>query len=78
MEFFTVPCPGRGEFFIDGISVGENKSNGELNVFQCNPGHHCISMNCIVGERCKVSRQLVNIIDTNPISPMEVPFECAS
>ena len=78
MEFFTVPCPGRGEVFIDGVSLGENKSNGELNVFQCNPGHHYISMKCLVGKSCDVPKQLVNIINTNPISPMEVPLECAS
>ena len=78
MEFFTVPCPGRGEGFIDGISLGENKSNGELNVFQCNPGNHYISMNCMVEKRCRVSKQLVNIINTNPITPMEVDFKCAS
>jgi hypothetical protein len=78
MEFFTVSCSGRGEVFIDDNSLGENKSDGELNVFQCNPGNHYISMNCMVGKPCRVSKQLVNIINTNPISPMEVYFKCAS
>ena len=76
MEFFKVPCPDRGEVFIDDNLLGENKSNGELNVFQCDPGNHYISMKCLVGRHCQVPKQLIGIIDTNPISPMEVPFVC--
>jgi hypothetical protein len=77
MEFFNVPCPKRGEVFIDGSSLGENKSDGELNVFQCNPGNHYISMNCLAGNSCQTRRQLKNITDTNPINPLGVPFQCA-
>jgi hypothetical protein len=78
MEFFTVPCPGRGEVFIDGSSLGENKRNSELNVFQCNPGMHDISLTCRVGKHCTELQQSKEIINTNPIRPMEVPFICAS
>ena len=78
MEFFKVLCPDRGEVFIDGSSLGENKSDGELNVFQCNPGIHNISLTCRVGKHCMERQQFTEIINTNPISPMGVPFICAS
>jgi hypothetical protein len=78
MEFFTVPCPGRGHVFIDGGSLGENNSVDALNVFQCNPGYHNISLTCLVGKNCRAPVQFRKIIATNPIEPMEVPFLCAS
>ena len=81
MEFITVSCPGKrdkGEVFIDASSQGESKTDDELNVFQCNPGHHYISMRCLVGKECRESTQLVGIVGTNPIQPMEVPFQCAT
>lgn len=78
MEFFKVPCPDRGVVFIDGSPQGENKSDDQLNVFQCNPGTHYISLTCQVGRRCMEMQQSKEIINTNPISPMKVPFTCAS
>ena len=77
MEFFKVPCPDRGEVFIDDSFLGENKNNGELNVFQCNAGNHNISMKCLVGKNCQSLVKLIDIINTNPIHPMEVRFICA-
>jgi hypothetical protein len=76
MEFFTVPCPGRGQVFIDDSSLGDNKSIDDLNVFQCNPGYHKLSLICLVGKHCRESMQFRKIIATNPIEPMEVPFIC--
>jgi hypothetical protein len=78
MEFFTAPCPGRGQVFINGVFLGENKSIDELSVFQCNPGYHNISLTCLVGKHCRESVQFKKITATNPIEPMEVPFICAS
>ena len=81
MEFFMVSCPGKGdkgEVSIDSSPQGENITDDELNVVQCNPGHHNISMMCLVGKACRESIQSIEIIGTNPIQPMEVPFLCAT
>lgn len=79
MEFFTVPCPGRGQVSIDGNVQGENKEQGSDKpvIFQCGRGLHDISMACLVGKTCSVQVQRVEVGGTNPIEPMEVPFTCA-
>lgn len=87
MQFFKVPCPGRGTVSIDGKPQGENKQAGReesdtrqgdgLRIFQCGTGLHDLSMACLVGKRCRRPVQRVQIDKTDPILPMEVPFECA-
>ena len=87
MEFFRVPCPGRGMVSIDGHPQAENKQAGSeegrsrqrvgLRVFQCGPGLHDIAMKCLVGIRCLVEVQRVLTAQTNPILPTEVPYTCA-
>ncbi|RQW88115.1 MAG: hypothetical protein EHM79_06365 [Geobacter sp.] len=75
MEFFQCPCPQRGEVKLDGKDQGPNKDDaGNLLVKQCNRGLHFVSLQCSDGKEC-VSR-LVQITDTDPISPLEVPFQC--
>ena len=76
MEFFTVPCPGRGEVSIDGSFQGENKDGERLHVFQCSEGLHDISMTCLVGRQCQEPVQRAQIAGTDPILPREVPFLC--
>lgn len=77
MEFFKVPCPGRGEVSINGSPQGENMKDNKLHVFQCGEGTHDISMKCLVGKRCQEPVQRVSITGTNPILPQEAPFTCA-
>ncbi|MBU0973056.1 MAG: hypothetical protein KKC20_20595 [Proteobacteria bacterium] len=78
MEFFKVPCPGKGNVNLDGVFQGPNFQNGALHVFQCNRGDHDIEMTCLVGKNCKESMQNKVVKDTDPILPMEVPFSCLS
>ncbi len=78
MEFFTVPCPGKGKVFIDGQYQGDSLEDTELKVFQCNTGTHDIAMECLVDKQCVKTSQKVQIEGTNPILPMEVPFICAT
>jgi hypothetical protein len=77
MEFFTVPCPGKGNVKIDGSFQGESVQGTTLHKFQCGEGTHDISMECLAGKQCQAPVQRVEIAGTNPILPMEVPFECA-
>ncbi len=76
MEFFKVPCPGKGNVKLDGVFQGPNFQNGELHVFQCNRGDHDIEMECLVGKKCKEALQNKIVKNTDPILPMEVPFVC--
>jgi hypothetical protein len=77
-EFFVCPCPGRGYVILDDNSQGSNK-NDALTLFtkQCNTGLHSVSLACQVGRVCRVVKVEIQIEDTDPIEPMEVPFECA-
>ncbi len=77
MEFFTVPCPGKGKVSIDGRYQGDSIEDEDLKVFQCNRGTHDISMECLVGKQCKETVQRVQVEDSDPIIPMEVEFECS-
>ncbi len=78
MEFFSVPCPGKGKVSIDGVFQGDSKVDEKLHVFQCNEGTHEIAMACLVGRTCRRAVQEMVIAGTNPILPQEVTFTCAS
>lgn len=78
MEFFTVPCPGRGKVSINGSYHGENKDGSDLHTFLCVEGLHDITLVCLAGKHCQEPLQRALIADTNLIMPLEVPFECAS
>lgn len=77
MEFFQCPCPEKGEVILDGKDQGLNKdAAGNLLTKQCNRGLHYVSLQCPDGKKCQL--RLVEIKDTDPISPLEVPFQCES
>ena len=78
MEFFTCPCPESGNVILDGVNQGSNKDQaGNLVTKQCNAGLHKIALECAEGKQCDPAEIQVEIRDTDPISPMEVPFKCA-
>lgn len=75
MEFFQCNCPVTGTVILDGHDQGPNKdSAGNLLTKQCNAGLHNVALRCPVGKACPP--QQVEIKDTDPISPMEVLFQC--
>ncbi len=75
MEFFRCPCPEKGNVILDGNDQGPNMDeDGSLLTKQCNSGLHYVFLRCHDGQRCLP--RLVEIKDTDPISPMEVPFRC--
>ena len=77
VEFFQVPCSGKGDVILDGKNQGPNKdAAGKLLPMQCNTGWHIISLKCSNGKKCSPKQVEVEIKDTDPISPMEVPFKC--
>ena len=77
MEFFTCPCPERGDVILDGKSQGSNKNQaGDLVTKQCNAGLHKIALKCPDGKQCDPAEVQVEISNTDPISPKEVPFKC--
>lgn len=77
MEFFRCPCPERGAVMLDGGDQGPNKdAAGHLLTKQCNRGLHFVALQCSDGTVC--GKRLVEIKDTDPISPLEVPFQCES
>ncbi|MBI5074277.1 MAG: hypothetical protein HZB62_03750 [Nitrospirae bacterium] len=76
MEFFTVPCPGNGEVWIDKSFQGASVRHDRLFVFQCGEGMHNIGMQCLIGRQCELPIQRVSIIETDPIEPLEIPFRC--
>jgi hypothetical protein len=77
MEFFQCPCPERGNVLVNGKDLGPNKDAADnLLTKQCNRGLHFISLECLDGKKCQL--RLVEIKDTDPILPMEVPFQCES
>lgn len=78
MEFFSCPCPLKGTVILDGNEQGPNKDqDGSVRTLQCGPGLHRLSLACLVGRTCTQAFQEVEISGTNPILPMEVPFQCA-
>jgi hypothetical protein len=75
MEFFQCPCPERGNVILDGKDQGPNKDDaGNLLTKQCNRGLHYLSLECPDRKKCHL--RLVEIRDTDPIFPLEVPFQC--
>ena len=76
-EFFVCPCPATGNIILDGHDQGLNKyASGKLWTKQCGTGLHRISLQCRGGKACSPVEVVVEIKDTDPISPMEVPFQC--
>jgi hypothetical protein len=51
-------------------------SSGNLLTKQCNAGLHTIALNCPGGKKCLPQKVTIEIKDTDPISPLEVPFKC--
>jgi len=77
MEFFQCPCPKRGNVILDGNDQGPNKDDeGQLLPKKCNAGLHTIALRCSDGKQCSPQFVKVEIKDTDPISPMEVSFQC--
>lgn len=75
MEFFQCPCPETGNVLIDGNNQGPNKDGaGKLQTKMCNAGLHWISLECRGGKKC--GQKLVDVVETDPVMPMEVPFQC--
>jgi hypothetical protein len=78
MEFFRCDCPDRGDVIFDGSSQGPNRDGaGNLLTKQCNTGLHVIRLTCPADKRCVPEQVEVEIKDTDPISPMELTFQCA-
>lgn len=77
MEFFRCPCPVTGTIFLDGKNLGDNRDkSGKLWTKQCNAGLHTITLQCPAGKTCSPKQVTLEIADTDPISPLEVPFTC--
>jgi hypothetical protein len=77
MEFFVCPCLATGNVILNGNDQGPNKdSSGKLLTKQCNEGRHIIALQCLTGKICSPPQVTIVIKDTDPISPMEVPFQC--
>ena len=77
MEFFQCICPVTGRVLLDGSDQGPNKDiSGSLLTKQCNAGLHVIALQFPDGEKCSPPLVLIEIRDTDPISPMEVAFTC--
>jgi hypothetical protein len=77
MEFFVCPCPGIGNVLLDGKDLGPNKDGvGNLRIKQCDEGLHTLALRCAGGRTCQPKQVQVEIKDTDPICPMEVPFQC--
>ena len=79
MEFFRCNCPEGGDVILDGSSQGPSRdAAGNLVTKECNAGLHVISLACPGGKKCIPEQVEVEIKDTDPISPMELTFQCAS
>jgi len=77
IEFFKCPCPDRGNVILNGRDQGPNKDDtGRLLTKQCNEGLQTIALKCPAGKTCYPPQVDIEIKDTNPISPLEVPFQC--
>ncbi len=78
-EFFVCPCSETGNVILDGNDQGPNKyPSGKLWTKECGTGKHTIQLQCSTGKACSQSEVTIFIKDTDPISPMEVPFQCES
>jgi hypothetical protein len=76
MEYFMVSCQRKGRVSLDGLDLGENRVGGTLRVFQCSQGLHDISLECLMGRRCRLMTQRVMITGTNAIIPIRITFVC--
>jgi len=77
MEFFVCLCPATCNVILDGNDQGPNKdSSGKLRTKQCNAGRHIIALQCPAGKTCSPPQVTKVIKNTDPISPMEVAFQC--
>ena len=73
MEFFNCPSDEKGNVILDGNDLGLNKdAAGNLLTKQCNAGLHRVTLRAPDGSTYPPKE--VEIKNTNPISPMEVPF----
>ncbi len=73
MEFFNCPCDEKGNVILDGNDLGPNQdAAGNLLTKQCNAGLHRITLRGPDGRTFPPKE--MDIKNTNPISPMEVPF----
>jgi hypothetical protein len=62
---------------LDGNDQGPNRDHaGNLKTKQCNTGLHTIALLFSSGKKCLPSQQTLVIENTDPISPMEVAFQC--
>jgi hypothetical protein len=43
---------------------------------KCNEGLHIISLQCPHEKKCSPPQVKIDIKDTNPISPLKIPFTC--
>lgn len=77
MEFFVCPCTATGNVILDGADQGRNKGDcDELLTKMCNEGLHTVSLVFDDGRVCSPAQRTVEIVDTDPVCPLEVPFEC--
>ena len=77
MEFFVCPCPATGNVILDGVDQGPNRDgSGNLQTKQCDTGLHTLQLTCPAGKKCMPVQITVLIINTDPISPLEVAFQC--
>jgi hypothetical protein len=77
MEFFVCPCSATCSVILDGNDQGLNKDiTGRLLTKMCNKGLHTIALQCPAGQTCFPPQISIVIKNTDPISPMEVPFHC--
>jgi hypothetical protein len=77
VEFFVCPCKVTARVILDGKDQGPNKdAAGKLRTIQCNAGLHSVSLQGLSGKAVTPAKVKVAIKNTDPISPMEVPFEC--
>ncbi len=78
IQFFCCTCPATGNVILDGRDQGPNKDgSGRLLTKHCNEGLHIISLQCPDGKKCSPPEVRIEITDTDPIFPLEVPFQCA-
>ena len=77
MEFFRCPCPKRGSVILNGSDLGSNMdATGKLLTKVCGQGLQRISLQFPDGKQCIPPQIEIEIKNTDPISPMEVPFQC--
>jgi hypothetical protein len=78
VEFYTVSCQREGRVFLDGCDQGDNKCGGIPRVFECEAGLHDVSLQCLIGRKCRIMTQRVIISGTNGIVPLQIRFVCSN